>query len=154
MSQNSNTKEYMIILHNKYFDKGFEKYCVKCGKIYTDIQYKWCIPCQVEENTSGNEKIDNLIQEMQLKVNDERNIMFEWIPYNQFNDIREIGKGEFARIYSAKWKDGPLNYYFNKRKYIKDSNITVALKCLHNSQNISSEFFYEVRNFSLNLIKY
>ena len=35
---------------------------------------------------------------------------FEWIPYNQFGNIEEIGKGGFATVYSAIWKDGPLGY--------------------------------------------
>ena len=41
-------------------------------------------------NSSGNEKIDNLIQEMQLKIYDHREIIFEWVPYNQFNGIKKI----------------------------------------------------------------
>ena len=94
--------------------------------------------------TRGNEKIDNLIQEMQLKVNDERNIMFEWIPYNQFNDIKGMGKGEFARIYSAKWKDGPLYWDKNNMKYIRKLDKIVALKCLYNSQNNINEFLNKV----------
>ena len=28
-----------------------------------------------------------------------------WIPYNQFSDIKKIGKGGFATVYSAIWKD-------------------------------------------------
>ncbi|RIA88016.1 hypothetical protein C1645_826957 [Glomus cerebriforme] len=97
ISQNPDTKDYIIILHNKYFDKEFAKYCVRCGKIYTDIQYKWCKLCQIKKFTnwtSGDEKIDDLIQEMQLKINDSSDIVFEWIPYNQFNDIKEIDKDQ------------------------------------------------------------
>ncbi|GBC28024.2 kinase-like domain-containing protein [Rhizophagus irregularis DAOM 181602=DAOM 197198] len=43
--------------------------------------------------TSGNGKIDYFIQEMQLKINGHGydDIVFEWIPYSQFNDIKEIG---------------------------------------------------------------
>ncbi|UZO06741.1 uncharacterized protein OCT59_027051 [Rhizophagus irregularis] len=65
-----------------------------------------------------------------------------------FSDIKEIGKGGFARVYSAKWKDGPL--YWNKKKYTRDSNKTVALKCLNNSQNISNKFLNEVEAYSIN----
>ena len=52
---------------------------------------------------------------MQLKRNFHDDIIFEWIPYNQFDDIKEIRKGDFATIYSAIWKGGPL--YYNKNKY-------------------------------------
>ena len=125
-------------------------FCSKCGEIYTDVNYKWCKPCQIDNLkgnftnwTSGNEKIDNFIQEMQLKIEDGDEIIFEWIPYNQFNDIEEIGRGGFATVYSANWKDGPLEYN-EEYKYIRNSNKKVALKCLHNSQNITNELLNEV----------
>ena len=95
---------------------------------------------------SGNIKIDKLIQEMHLKINDESDIVFEWIPYNQFDDIEEISKGDFATIYSATWKDGPLHYddYIHK-KYTRKSDVKVSLKFLHQkSQNITNEFLNEV----------
>jgi hypothetical protein len=75
---------------------------------------------------SGNEIIDNLIQEM--LSND---ILFEWIPYNQFNEIKETSKNNSITVYSAIWKDGPL--YYNK--YKRDLNKEVTLLYLQNSQN-------------------
>ena len=93
---------------------------------------------------SGNEKIDEFIQEMHLKINDQCDIVFEWIPYNQFDNIEEISKGDFATIYSATWKNGPLNYDRFHGKYTRKSDKNVALKCLHNSQNITNEFLYKV----------
>ena len=71
---------------------------------------------------------------MQLKIKDRQGIMFEWIPYNQFNSIKETGKNGFMTVYSAIWKDGPL---CKEIEYARDSNKEVALKCLHNSQNIT-----------------
>ena len=62
---------------------------------------------------SGNKEIDNLIQEMQLKRNSHDDIVFEWVPYNQLDNIEEISKGDFATVHSAIWKDGPLVYYGN-----------------------------------------
>src|SRR4051794_18155122 len=127
-------------------------YCEKCGEKYTDIYYKWCKPCHInylkeifKNWTSGNEKIDNFIQEMQLKIDDYEDIVFEWIPYNQFSYIKEIGKGGFATVYSAVWGDGRLKYNENIEEYVKSTpNCKVALKCLHNSQNITNEFLNEV----------
>ena len=126
--------------------------CKKCDKRYTYVNWHWCNPCQIDNLkgnftnwTSGNEKIDELIQEMQLKINRWNDIVFEWIPYNQFSDIKEIGKGGFATVYSAIWKDGPLTYDKNTETYVKSSlRRKVALKCLHNSQNITNEFLNEV----------
>ncbi|GET57758.1 kinase-like domain-containing protein [Rhizophagus irregularis DAOM 181602=DAOM 197198] len=100
--------------------------------------------------TSGNKKIDDLIYEMQLKMNDHSDVVFEWIPYNQFNNIKKIGNGGFAIVYSANWKNGPLEYYTNKSIYKRNPNIMVALKCLHNSQNISNKFLNEVKKYSIN----
>jgi hypothetical protein len=56
--------------------------------------------------TSGNEKIDDLIQEMQLKINNPHDIIFEWIPSEQFNDVKEIKIDTSLAI----WKYGPLYY--------------------------------------------
>jgi hypothetical protein len=83
---------------------------------------------------SGNEQIDDFIQEMQLNVKDYNDIVLEWIPYDQFNEIKEIGKSNSITVYSAIWKDGPL-YYNDYGEYIRNSNIKVTLKCLQNSQN-------------------
>ena len=93
---------------------------------------------------SGSKEIDNLIQKMRLKINSKNNIVFEWIPYNQFNNIEEISKGDFATIHSATWKNGPLNYNYKNNEYTRTSDKKVALKCLHDSQNITNEFLDEV----------
>ncbi|RIA94418.1 kinase-like domain-containing protein [Glomus cerebriforme] len=150
ISQNPNTKDYIMVLHNEYF----ETYCVKCYKIYTMVSSKWCKPCQInnlKENfinwTSGNEKIDNFIHEMQLKINNYDDIVIEWILFDQFNDIKEVGEGGFSTVYSAIWKDGPL--YYNKFEWNRDSNKTVALKYLQNSQDITNEFLNEVKEYSI-----
>jgi hypothetical protein len=63
-------------------------------------------------------------------------MVFEWIPYNQFNEIKEIGKNGSDTIYLAIWKDGPLFYNKQYHNYTRDSKKEVAPKCLHNSQNI------------------
>ena len=121
-------------------------FCEKCGERCTD---QWCKSCEINELkknfskwTSGNKKVDYLIQEMQLKINSYNDIIFEWIPYNQFNDIKEIN-GDSS--YSAIWKDGPLYYCFHKMEYVrKCADQKVILECLYNSQNITNDFFDEV----------
>src|SRR5688572_24558047 len=92
----------------------------------------------LQEDCSGSKKIDNLIREMQIDPN--TNMVFEWIPYNQFDHIKIIDKGGFATVYSAKWKDGPLYYSDVNKEYTRIQNKKIALKCLHNSQNITDEF--------------
>jgi hypothetical protein len=84
---------------------------------------------------SGNEKIDGFIQEKQLKIKNHDDVIFEWIPYNQFNEIKETGRNDLITVYSAIWKYGPLQYKGYIDKYTRDSNKKIALKCLHNSTN-------------------
>jgi hypothetical protein len=81
---------------------------------------------------------------MQLKLGKYDDIVFEWVPYDQFNNIKEIDKGGFAIVYSAIWKDGPLYYDVDKEKYTRNLNETIALKRSYNSQNIDNKFLDEV----------
>jgi hypothetical protein len=133
----------------------FSEQCDKCGKRYENWSYtyiKWCESCQInylKNNfinwTSENEKIDDFIQKKQLEINHYSDVVFEWIPYNQFKVIKEISKNTFATIYSALWKDGPLFYdCIGKRELIRQSNKKVALKCICDSQNTINEFLDEV----------
>src|SRR5436190_14956416 len=112
--------------------------CNKCGEIYVDKNHEWCKLCQINHlknnflSWSGNEKVDDFIQEMQLNnINDCHDIIFEWISYDQFNDIKKIGNGgDFVTIYSAIWKDGPLDYDEDENEYTRiQNNKKVALKC-------------------------
>jgi serine/threonine protein kinase len=84
---------------------------------------------------------------MQLSINSTDDIVFEWIPYDQFIDIKKIGTGGFAEVYSATWVDGPLHYEY---KYLRNKQKEVALKCLHNSKNINDKFLNEVWNIYFN----
>jgi hypothetical protein len=113
--------------------------CTDCKKPNTGIE--WCNECDPgrflrEGKTSGNPEIDKLIHESQLNTEDYYNL--EWISYDKFLDIKPIGEGGFANIFSASWK--------NKRR---DSNgsITVALKKLKNSINITETLINEVNLF-------
>src|ERR1700761_824974 len=97
ISQNPNTKNYILVFPIDYFDD----HCKECCEMYTRIYAKWCKPCQVnylKNNfanwTSKNEKIDDFIQKKQLNISHFNELIFEWIPYNQFDDIKELSKGD------------------------------------------------------------
>ena len=147
ISQNPDTKDYILVLQSKH-----EKYCNKCYEKYTNTDYKWCKPCQMNYSksnftswTSGNEKVDDFIQKKQLEISHYSDVVFEWIPYNQLNNIKEISKNDLFKIYSAIWKDGPLFYdYISRKELIRKLNKKVALKCLCGSQNTINEFLDEV----------
>ncbi|RHZ87079.1 hypothetical protein Glove_40g56 [Diversispora epigaea] len=107
--------------------------CPECNqKCYGD----WCKPCnskhfQNDFNnwTSGNDKIDKFIQDAQLNANKYWDAI-EWIPYDRFKDVKQIGKGGFGTIHYAKWIDGPIDKWDIEnqqwRRYRK--NEEVALK--------------------------
>ncbi|PKY58994.1 hypothetical protein RhiirA4_481385, partial [Rhizophagus irregularis] len=147
ISQNPDTKDYIFVLQDGH-------HCEKCGEEYIDIWYKWCKPCQIKnlrENfknwTSGNEKIDNFIEEMQLKVNSPHDIIFEWIPYDQFSDIKKIGN----IIYSALWNDGKLEYDRNKKEWTR-VQVEINLKPC-NSRNTIDEFLNKVVEYKNDNLK-
>ncbi|CAB5388884.1 unnamed protein product [Rhizophagus irregularis] len=154
ISHNPNTSDYIIVLRDDY--------CESCGVIYSKIDCKWCKPCQINNlkqnftnRTSENEKIDELIQEMQMKINKPRDIIVEWIQYDQFNDIKEINKNDSAIIFTAIWIDGPLEYSYEKEHYERTSNNhEVILKCLLSSRNITNEFLNEVKSYTITINKY
>ncbi|GES93652.1 kinase-like domain-containing protein [Rhizophagus clarus] len=125
--------------------------CKICGNEYTNIE-KWCKPCQINNLTkfftnSEIEKIGRLIQEMQRNIDRPSDIIFEWIPYDQFENIKELDKS--VNVHSAIWKDGPLYYkdriIFSEKKYVREQNKSVILKCLYNSRIITNVFLNEVK---------
>ena len=97
--------------------------------------------------TSGNEKLDELIKSTQLLKATEYHYSnhLQWIPYNDLTNIEKIGEGGFATISKATWLNGHKTINDDNERTIKDR--TVALKKLHNSQNISDEFLIEVNYF-------
>ncbi|GET02080.1 kinase-like domain-containing protein [Rhizophagus clarus] len=157
MTQNPDSKDYMMVLNNKYFDDYFKGYCVKCDKMFENIQYKWCKPCQIDyfkKNfiSSRNDEIDDLIQEMHSKINDYKDIVFEWIPYNQFDQfdiIKDVGMG-LVNLYSAVWKDGPLEYDTDAKKYERRSNKLFTLKFFNTTHNVINDLSNEIREYSIN----
>jgi hypothetical protein len=85
---------------------------------------------------------------MQLKIDSHDDIVFEWIPYNKFNDIKEINKDSNITTYSAIWKGGQLFYSKNINDQ-KSQNKKVILKNFHNSQINTEEFLTEVCTFTI-----
>ena len=94
--------------------------------------------------TSKNEFIDKFIQETQLNAKHVFQIL-EWIPYNQFENVKFLDKGGFSTIYRAIWLDGPIKKWDNdKKRCIRHDNQIVAIKSLNESSNLSDGFLNEV----------
>jgi hypothetical protein len=103
----------------------------------------------IEENfinwTSGNEKIDNFIREKQLKYREydfDTAPVFEWVPYNEFINIKEIGDNCLIAL----WNKGPLFYDKYNSSWYRKSYEKVVLRFLYNSQN-ADEFLTKVLRF-------
>lgn len=62
-----------------------------------------------------------------------------------FIDIEVMENYDFNSyaLFSAKWKDGPLYYDFNKKIYKRKPNIKVVLRMLESPLNVT-EFLSEV----------
>ena len=118
-------------------------YCERCGDECDDYVCRICqinnLKQELTNWNSGNEKMDSFIKEMKLKTDYYNNIEapIEWVPYNQFTNIKTIGKNGIITTYIAKWKDGPVQYDDNKKEWKREANITVTLKCFYNSQDIT-----------------
>jgi hypothetical protein len=81
---------------------------------------------------------------MQLKIENCYDIMIEWIPYNQFNNIENIYKDNFTTINSAKWRNGLLKFNYEEKRQIRKPNKKVALKYLNNYPNDINKILNEV----------
>jgi hypothetical protein len=113
---------------------------------------KECVPhCIIEGWTSGNGDIDNFIKDTIYNAKkDSHNgypLFLEWIPLDRFENMKQIGEGGFAKVYSATWIDGRAKYtkqYYGS--WIKEGpkSIVVALKRLNGSQNMSADYLDEV----------
>ncbi|RHZ80068.1 hypothetical protein Glove_139g31 [Diversispora epigaea] len=87
--------------------------------------------------TSGNDKIDKFIQDAQLNANN-RYKLIEWIPYDRFKDVKQIGKGGFGTIHYAKWIDGSIKEWdIENQQWKRYDNREVALKRFDNFVNFN-----------------
>ena len=125
--------------------------CPTCNRYNT--WYSWCQSCDpqllIQGWTSGDEIIDDIIKNTQLKATEYDNLYYiQWISYDELRDIEKIGEGSFSTIYKATWLNGRRYTNYDENKRCCEDKI-IALKKLYNSQNISNEFLNEVNNLLL-----
>ncbi|RHZ86001.1 hypothetical protein Glove_57g129 [Diversispora epigaea] len=121
----------------------------KCPECNRKCNGYWCKPCnskhfQNDFNnwTSGNGKIDKFIQDAQLNANYNDNVI-EWIPYDRFKDVKQIGRGGFGTIHHARWIDGDIekcdigNQKWERYQGEDGVGIEVALKKFDNFVNFN-----------------
>ena len=74
--------------------------------------------------------------------------ILEWIPFNQFVNIKKLTEGGFSTIYTATWTRGHLcDYDENYKEFTRFGPALVVLKSLNNSSNSGKAFFNEVINY-------
>ncbi|CAB4483450.1 unnamed protein product [Rhizophagus irregularis] len=63
------------------------------------------------------------------------------------NGLCENSKGGFGTTFKAVWKDGPIsNWDYDNNRWERNGEAKVALKCLHNSQDITADFLKEIES--------
>src|SRR5438046_4587739 len=128
-------------------DSDVDKNCLHCDKSFTEEL--WCKECDpfriVEGWTSGNPDIDKFIKDTIYNARDNYYKFLEWVPFDRFTDIKEVGEGGFAKVYSANWIDGKLKYKNEDGSWKKEKPepMEVALKRLNGSQNMSEKYLNE-----------
>ena len=138
--------------HNKIiFNKGVKRICENCqDECLATLYCEHCVRNYLVANfsiwTSGNDDIDNLIQQCQMETFSPDKII-EWIPYNNLQNIEYLTKGGCSEIYTAGWIDGRYDKWINEENRLKRfGEHYVVLKKLENVENASRSWFEEVFN--------
>jgi hypothetical protein len=133
------------------FNSGTRRVCENCNLNCLAMLYcEYCVRDYLKENfsnwTSGNDDIDNLIQECQIETLNPDSII-EWIPYNNFENIVYLTKGGCSEIYTAKWIKGSYDEWDSKEQQLKRfGEQDVVLKRLENVKSANKNWFEEVCN--------
>ena len=146
---------------NKLYDKnkvllneGEKRICENCNQECLATLYcEHCVRNYLKANfsnwTSGNNDIDNLIQKCQIETL-KPNIIAEWIPYNNLQNIKYLTKGGCSKIYTAHWINGCYFEWDSKEQQLKrefpNSSQCVVLKKLENVENAKQNWLEEVGN--------
>ncbi|RHZ80432.1 hypothetical protein Glove_136g11 [Diversispora epigaea] len=114
--------------------------CPECNQKYNSRQ---CHSKHFQNDfnnwTSGNDKIDKFIRDaqLQLNANDYLEVM-EWIPYDRFEDVKQIGRGGFGTIHYAMWIEGPIDKWdVENHQWKRNLPRKVALKKFDNFVNLN-----------------
>src|SRR3954470_2588730 len=139
--------DYYKIISNE----GAKRICENCqDECLATLYCEHCVRNYLVANfstwTSGNDDIDNLIQQCQMETFIPNKII-EWIPYNNLQNIEYLTKGGCSEIYTASWIDGRYDRWINEEKQLKRlGEHDVVLKKLENVENANRSWFEEVCN--------
>src|ERR1043166_1724802 len=130
---------------------GTKRICENCNQECLATLYcEYCVRNYLKANfsnwTSGNDDIDSLIQKCQSETFIP-NVIIEWIPYNNLQNIKYLTKGGCSEIYTAVWTDGSYEEWDSKEQQLtRFGKQKVILKKLENVENVNQRWFEEVCN--------
>ena len=137
-------------------NEGTKRICENCNQECLATLYcEYCVRNYLKANfsnwSSGNNDIDNLIQNCQLEALMPEKVI-EWIPYDNFENIKYLTEGGCSKIYTADWIDGSYYEWDSKNQRLtrecESSSHSVILKRLENVENANQSWLEEVCNFT------
>ena len=134
------------------FNEGEKRICENCNQECLATLYcEHCVRNYLKANfsnwTSGNDDIDNLIRKCQMETL-MPNLVIEWIPYNNLQNIKYLTKGGCSEIYTAGWINGCYFEWDSKKqqliRQLESRSQGVVLKRLDNIENANQNWLEEV----------
>ncbi|RHZ79620.1 hypothetical protein Glove_143g53 [Diversispora epigaea] len=115
---------------------------------YSDDDWQWeerlRLINEFSNWTSGNDNLDQFIQQTQLETPDPR-LHVQWIPFENFSDIKFVAEGGYSTVFSATWLNKQDKVWDGAKQTFVKKPLVVALKALKNSKNLSDEFIDEFK---------
>ncbi|GBB86464.1 hypothetical protein RclHR1_01290008 [Rhizophagus clarus] len=156
LTENEKSEAISIItktydLNKLIFNSGTKRICENCNQECLATTYcEHCVRNYLKANfsnwTSGNDVIDNLIQECQMKTIYPR-LIPEWIPYNNLQNIEFLTKGGFSEVYKAIWINGHFIEWNSKEQQLKRfGRQYVVLKKLRDVESANQNWLEEARS--------
>ncbi|GES75179.1 kinase-like domain-containing protein [Rhizophagus clarus] len=134
-----------------HFNSGTRRVCKNCNQECLATLYcEYCVRNYLKDNfsnwTSGNDNIDDLIQECQMKTLEPDSIV-EWIPYDEFKTIKYLTKGGCSEIYTAEWIAGSYDEWDSEEQQLKRfGRHGIILKGLENVKSANKSWFEEANS--------
>ncbi|EXX55968.1 Mkk2p [Rhizophagus irregularis DAOM 197198w] len=157
-SLTENEKSEAIKILTRWYDEdkirineGTKRICEICNKeCLATLFCEHCVRNYLKANfsnwTSGNDDIDNLIKECQVKAICPNKIP-EWIPYNEFRNIEYLTEGGCSEIYTAEWINGSYDEWDSEEQQFKRFREQyVVLKRSENVENANQSWFEEAKS--------
>src|SRR5437016_1642169 len=122
------------------YNEGTKRICENCNQeclatTYCEICIRNHLKAKFSNWTSGDDKIDNLIRECQMKALAPY-LIVEWIPYDNLQNIKYLTEGGFSKIYTADWIGGCYWGWETEKQQLKRFGTHgVILKRLENVEN-------------------